>query len=153
MNQWPRKGERTPPPVTGTKALLIVKNAFNCNGSPCGFDCRVSHGAPKIWPKYGTPARVMCYRVFCSDQHWNFCSDPSEWHALNASGFTQAWSGDHCKAGSLGWARVFHSKNSIIKAHATQRSLVKGLLDCSKCQSWGHNWLAFGFASLPCVSR
>ena len=47
-----------PPPVTGTEALLIVENAFNCNGSPYGFNCQVSRGAPKIWPKDRTPARV-----------------------------------------------------------------------------------------------
>ena len=29
----------TDPPVTGTGGLLIVESAFNCNGSPYGFNC------------------------------------------------------------------------------------------------------------------
>ena len=37
-------------PMTGTEALLIVENAFNCNGSPYGFNCRVLRGAPKKRP-------------------------------------------------------------------------------------------------------
>ena len=51
-NEWPRKGNGPPPPVTGTGALLIVENAFDCNGSPYGFNCQGSRGAPKTWPKY-----------------------------------------------------------------------------------------------------
>ena len=48
-------------PITGTEALLIVENAFNCNGSPCGFNCWVCRRAPKKWPKYRTPVRVTYY--------------------------------------------------------------------------------------------
>ena len=48
-----------PPPVTGTEGPFnIVENAFNCNGSPYGFNCRGSRGAPKRRPKCRTPARV-----------------------------------------------------------------------------------------------
>ena len=50
-NRWPRKGNG-PPPVTGTEGLLIVEDAFNCSGSSYGFNCQVSRGAPKQWPKY-----------------------------------------------------------------------------------------------------
>ena len=49
---------RTEGPLTGTEALLIVENAFICNSSPYGFNCRGSRGAPKTWPNYRTPARV-----------------------------------------------------------------------------------------------
>ena len=55
----------TDPPVAGTEALLIVKNAFNCNGSPYGSNCRVSRRAPKKRSKYGTPARVTYTFVCC----------------------------------------------------------------------------------------
>ena len=51
-------------PVTGTEAVLIVTNGFNCNGPPFGFNCRVSRGAPKRRPKYRTPARVTQDPIF-----------------------------------------------------------------------------------------
>ena len=57
-HKWARRKGNGPPPVTGTEALLIVKNAFHCNGSPYGFNCRVSRGTPKKWPQYRIPARV-----------------------------------------------------------------------------------------------
>ena len=57
-NRWPRQ-ENGPPPLREQTALLIVVNAFNCNGSPHGSNCWVSYGAPKTWPKYWTPARVI----------------------------------------------------------------------------------------------
>ena len=44
--------------ILRTETLLIAGNAFNCNGFPYGFTCRVSRGAPEKWPKYRTPARV-----------------------------------------------------------------------------------------------
>ena len=57
-NRWPRKGNGPPPPPRGTDGLLVVKNAFNYNGSSYGFKCRCSSGSPKKRPKYRTPARV-----------------------------------------------------------------------------------------------
>ena len=48
----------TDPPVRGTDGPFIVENAFNCRGSPCGFNCHGSRGAPKKWPKYRTPTCV-----------------------------------------------------------------------------------------------
>ena len=59
------QGERNPP-VTGTEALSIVKSAFNYNGFPYGFNCRVSRGAPKKRPKYRTPARVRYKSSLCA---------------------------------------------------------------------------------------
>ena len=45
-------------PGRGTDGPLIVENAFNCNSSSYGFNCRGSRGAPKKWPKYRTPTCV-----------------------------------------------------------------------------------------------
>ena len=39
-------------------ALLIVENAFNCSGSPYGFDRRGSRGSRKKWPRYRNRARL-----------------------------------------------------------------------------------------------
>ena len=76
MNGSPVRGtngpvRRTNPPVTGTEALLIVENASNCSGTPYGFNCKLSRGAPKKWPNYRTPARV---KYLCSCFSLNACT-------------------------------------------------------------------------------
>ena len=44
--------------MTGTEALLIVENALNCHGSPCGFLVGSCAELPRNGPKKRTPARV-----------------------------------------------------------------------------------------------
>ena len=47
--ELPYKGNGCSPQRERT--ALLIENAFNCSGSPYGFNCRGSRGSPKKWPK------------------------------------------------------------------------------------------------------
>ena len=49
----------TVPTVRGTMALLIAENAFDCNGSPYGSNCRARAELLRRAAKYRTPACVI----------------------------------------------------------------------------------------------